>query len=688
MNDNIIKISINDDNNKNEEIKKNEQMINHLFEKHNLTIKNDILFFKEDLLRELKDLKQDIYSKCNHISIDLQEKIQEMTLKNNELNQKIEYISKIIETKINSSDDENNINKYEEIKKEIKSEIVSNKIQIEEFKDEFKEHKEQFDNLIKNNILYKGLIGSGCKYKNMHEFIDYIILNIDNLNYFKDHKNYDYKIYKNKLDNTLDKISNQTNNIIETSKLYIVQNLKQLEEKIYNEIKLCNSKLMELRVENNDYSKNIQIKLNEEYNKIISIRNNMDDIVEKTINEVNNKAIKLFNNYQKELKSIKNHFNALSELLKDKNLRTYLSNIYKKDIFEMANKIGFDNNDIKLKRPESALLNFSSVQKKIEMNIKQKKDILENEDKNISIEVNEKNIQEKNKYNEEDNVDKNISKSPKKIDEKIGDNEFISMNNENEYINSIGFKNYSQKNKSKIRKVLKNEKLEKYNFLYDNNKNDNNYNNKYPQFCVKNYNNDNNTNNEKSVVYINGKNQKRINSPFPELKIHLLDLNKVLKKNNSFTKENNNNEIRNYISKEPCENCGYSQYNKKYEENNYINNMKQNAFLQGINNNIKYERNNDSLNKIQINKNNNSLALPKCFKNSNENCVQSYTNRNNFNQEKKNMILKTSKIYKNISENNPNKSMENIQIKENENELFYKNISNKKLKIKNLVSIK
>ena len=155
MNDN--KINISNENNKNNNIKNDiEKQIKTLFEKQNLSIKNDIIFFKEDILKELKDLKQDLYAKCNHISIDLQEKYGQITLKNTELSKKTESISTILESQIlNNSNYEINSKEREKFKEEIKRDILSNKIKIGGLQEELKIHKENYNNIIKDNIIYK-----------------------------------------------------------------------------------------------------------------------------------------------------------------------------------------------------------------------------------------------------------------------------------------------------------------------------------------------------------------------------------------------------------------------------------------------------------------------------------------------------------------------------------------------------
>ena len=714
------------DNTKNNDSKNNEEdKINAFFEKQNFTIKNDIIFFKNDLLKELKNLKEDCFSKCNHIGIELLEKIKEISDKNIELNNKIEFISSTIDSKIlNNLNNEIN---FEKIAEDIKKNLFSNEIKIESLKADLNTHIEQYNNIIKNNILYKGIIGPGCKYINMHQFIDFIILNINNLNNFKEEKTYDNKMYKMRIESALENINNNTNNIIESCKLYVNQRIKELQEKLNSGIKLNDSRLIELRVENVDNSKKIEKKLNEineDFKKIISIKNNIYEIAENAINKIsesNNNTANLFNEYQKEFKLIKNHFNLLADFIKDKKSRINASNLYNKhELFNIANKIGFDR---KIKSYEnSPKKNISGekieIKSKIDDNIK--KYVIKNEKRkkiklsadnddniinshnminindnfNINNEINKKEINENKSFgiieiNKEkkreiilnNNNIKIIPNKNNKKDENTEKDSYVLNNYDNE--NIINNENYI------IHKKLKNEKLEKYNFLYDNN--DNYKIKKDRDLSLKNFSNKNNMNKTND----NYKIKNREKSAFPRLKINLLNLHKnkdiIINKN----VDNIKNDIDNFTSKDLYENCLFASgnFSNKNEENIHINNLKNNYLFQKIKENkLRLERNNfsnSSLNKTQIIDN----MLSTLYNNkNNENNNQNYTNRNKYNLEINNIINKDSNTsifegkinkYSNI-----NKSMENMPVINNEESLFYKNLSNNKLKIKNLSCIK
>ena len=675
----------------------NEQNI--LLKNQNFSIKNDILFFKEEILTELKIIKQELYSKFNNTVEELKSKMKEISQNHIELNKNIENISQTIDSKIiNKNNNEDNKNDFQAIKQEISKELLSSKIKFEDLKSELKKHKEDYANLIKNNILYKGIIGNGCKYTNMHQFIDYLILNINNLNRFKEQKEYEYKIYKNKIEKALTNLNNQEITIIETCKSYYKQSLEKLEEKIFAEIKLYDSKLMEIRVDNYNYLKEIEKKISEfngEYNKINDLKNEINDIgikIKDEINELYNKSNDSFNNYQKLFKSIKNEFKKKSDFSKDFKSRIDLTNTYnKKELLEIKNNNDLENDEKKLERAESPLI------------IPFKNEKIKKEDKNISFEESKSNIiTEKNNMNniiinkmEINNknynfeifknisfeltghpnknyillnknnrlfIDKYSEQSHKKVDKKIGDNEYLSMNYENDSYIINDFENSKiQKNKNQISKKLINAKLEKYKFLYEDNNIHNIYNKKYPDLCVKNFNENYNQNNDnfkkierimsalpgskKNIINISSKHRTK---DFEE-KVFLLTGNKINYKN-----EENNNDIKNII--------------KKNEKGNNSQNDKNEFF-------------NNSLNLIQK-KENKKIFLSKYPKKDENSSFKIYTNRNN--EDKINTIYK-EQFFSTLNKSHKfNKSMEYISINDNKEKLFYKNLSNNKIKVKNL----
>ena len=593
--------------------KENNNKINNeiklIIEKNNLSIKNDIIYFKEDILKEMKELKKDFYSKNNNTAIELQEKIDNLSIKNEELTQKTEYISKIIDSQYSNNLNEEKNYEKEKILEEIKRQILSNEIKLSDLKEEFKIHKEQYNNIIKDNIIYKGKIGPGCIYKNMHQFIDYIILNINNLNDFKDKKIINKNNYEFRIEKMIETLNNQINSILDNCKMYIKESNKKFEEKMSSEFKLYHSKLMETRVENLEYSKKLEIKakeLDKISDKILSVKSDINNINEKTKKEIfdsNDKINDLINNYINEFNSIKEHFNALSEFFKDLKSKINLSDLYnRKDILNIANKINFDNfkNERKGKRAQSAII---------------RKDIFIGEKNGIKI-VN--NINFELGGNNKDNTNyKTLDNKSTTKDEKIGDDKDINVKYE-----SIKNNNNNSSNKLKVRKVLKNEKLEKYKFLYESNninKTNEYYNKKnYPDFCVKNYN--------------NNKNEKN------------MDINIVLKNRNISAllgTKSNSKYFNGSISKNDIDNSNFdnSFYTTRiYNNSNIMNNIKNNL-----------ERSSN-------------FIIAKYYKN------------------------KMNQIYE--KKNNVNKSKDNIFIRENEENLFYKKLSNNKVKIKNLSCIK
>ena len=399
-----------------------ENKIKILLEQHYNTIKNDILYFKNDLLKELNTVKQEFYSKCNHIGIELQNRIKLISSNNIELNKKIESVSTTIDSKIENILNycQRNFN-FEGMLEDVKKTIYANDVKTINIKNELKEHIDQYNNIIRNNILYKGIIGPGCKFVNMHELVDFLLANINNLNVFKEQKTYDTKMYKYKIENALENINNSTNNIIDMCKLYVNQVAKEIREKFNSEIKLYDSRLVKLRMENTENFEQLKNKMNdfdEEFNKIMSIKEDIFEITGSTItqiNEFNNNKSNAINELKKELKLMKMN---LAEFLQGK--EKFKEKMEKEKKFRISSSSStshlYSNKHYINNLNKTAEYKKKTMEYKIR--IKSKENSVNNTEKNsdknrnVSFEVLE--FHKKNKDNECNELNNSMKISPKK----------------------------------------------------------------------------------------------------------------------------------------------------------------------------------------------------------------------------------------------------------------------------------
>ena len=149
--------------------------------RQSILVNNDMKYFKDDILKEVKKIKKELFEKFNEFSNEVNEKINKASHDNEEIEEKLEHISKSFDNKIAAFFNHNENNALEKTISELKDNLLTNEIKIQTVREDLKSHKDTYGDIIKNNIFYHGLIGPGCKYRDMHQFIDYLNLSLTEL---------------------------------------------------------------------------------------------------------------------------------------------------------------------------------------------------------------------------------------------------------------------------------------------------------------------------------------------------------------------------------------------------------------------------------------------------------------------------------------------------------------------------
>ena len=608
--------------------------------RQNIIVNNDMKYFKNELLKELKKIKQELFAKFSEYSLEINEKVRRASTDNEQLEEKIEFISKNIDTKITSFLNEKNKYNLDRIIADIRDNIMTNDIKIQTMREELRVHKDQYEDIVRNNILYQGMIGPGCKYRNQHQFIDFLLASLNNLTTQLNQKTTDMRSYKTKTDNNFHNINSQINEIIMGYKSYVNQSMKDFDEKIRNEIKTFDDKILELRVQNMQNAKDVQRKLSdydEKYKTLDNLENTINENNGKVIDDIkesNNKLFQMMEDYKKEIEELKKQYNELLEFNNEIKNKLGNLNIFKKNFFDAK------NSQKRISRIDQRLIkNELSNSQSQEFDIKNKKF------KNQSTETLGDNFNStEKKLKKSDTIDNSLPNNP---------------------ISKIYLKMNRGKNGRKgSEKKLKNERLEKFKFLY----NDNNLNEKYlfnrSLDNVRTLNLENNQN----------KSNPRINSSIPGMRSK---------------KSKGKNKVENYTSRDLYDTGLFVNFNSKNEEDNYINNLKNNALC------VKLLEKGIKLDQVYLNDyiNKSSNFSGDYFYSSKSIPKEKYNNSKQFAKEKNyfNMSF-NKKVNTNFEENKYHEYLQKGEndnafvIKENQDRFIYRNPQNK-IKIKNLSAI-
>ena len=307
--------------------------------------KNDMMFFQNEVLRDIKKLDNKFNSKLDEKNNQLVEKI-------SILNQKITIITNQISELFNSlaieKNNEDKITKFMSFKIKAEESIFVNEAKIQTLEKDLNDAIYRYDNMLNNNIFLPGLIGNSCKFPTLRDFLDYTNKTIKELIAFKEKEIVDLKLYKTKIENLIQQFQIQIETVQNKFNENINKKINELENKIFDRIKITDDKINVLRIENGKYSKDLieqstHIKI--EWEKLEEFENKINEKIKKEMlkfENINESIKKLFNDNNNEFKLIKQKFTKLSEFIKDVRFRKNLNkNASIKEFKDMSNQIDF-----------------------------------------------------------------------------------------------------------------------------------------------------------------------------------------------------------------------------------------------------------------------------------------------------------------------------------------------------------
>ena len=314
------------------------------FSLNSKNIKKDLMLFKDEILKDLKYMQKNITDKFNNINIILKEKLESYDVKLDLYNEKISQLSNLI------SEDKNlkeNVSKLMSSKSKFESNILTHDIKLDNIEKDYNNKINIINSILSDSVIYPNVIGGISKFKNFHDFIDYVLAHISKINTYKDKNTLDLNSYKNKIEILTERLQFQLDNIIKSSNEFTTKSVNQCEEKINNLLSLYDERFKNVRVENQSYVINLEQiykNLKEEFKKFSNIKNSIYNKFNDEINNIrkdNFQVVKIFRNYKREFNLIKDRFTKLSEFIKDVRFRKNLGDFKRKDFMDIGNKLDF-----------------------------------------------------------------------------------------------------------------------------------------------------------------------------------------------------------------------------------------------------------------------------------------------------------------------------------------------------------
>ena len=188
-------------------------------------------------------------------------------------NEKINYLSNLIVDYFRKEKFEKY---YEEFKKGIEKNFAEMTTKIYTLEGEIKDVLYKQENFFNENVLYPGVIGYQCKFKDLHDFVDYVLETIKKIELFQDIlKSYElHKLQKN-LETDLNTIQTTIKNNFHSLSKFTTDKVNESEQKMLQVLQDYNTQFVDVRIENNKNADNLMKRMNEvenNFERIIQIR--------------------------------------------------------------------------------------------------------------------------------------------------------------------------------------------------------------------------------------------------------------------------------------------------------------------------------------------------------------------------------------------------------------------------------
>ena len=323
------------------------------FTEPNLITQTDLIYFKNQTLKDLKEIEANILSKVKAKTDQYESKFTQMETKINI------YSTKITELSQSINSEKNNVEKIDKLYEfKSSSEYKTSKLEtrLKEISENFSEEIHSMKKIINESINYPGVIGPKSKFNDFRSFIDYVIKSISSINVFKDKMSaFDIQSYKTNLDKIIKSYKTEFDRYMSSSKNLVSDTFvvfdnkvaalfKTFEDKLENEKNLLQKNIDEMNININSLKNELIYKIgihdDENEKKILNLNSKYDkyfsdiDLIHKKLEETDDNIKKIFNDYDDKIKEQENKFssklnNLLSALNYTNNSSTNFLNNYK-----------------------------------------------------------------------------------------------------------------------------------------------------------------------------------------------------------------------------------------------------------------------------------------------------------------------------------------------------------------------
>ena len=308
--------------------------------------KNDLLHFKEETLRDFKEVQRKISEKYETLDLEMKEKLEAYEKRIVTYENKIMELSNLINTDKTIREKVDNLMEFKE---KTDDHLITEKIRLDNFRNDLKSNVERIDQILKDSVIYPGIIGGISKYKTFHDLIDYILSQTSQTLTFREKSILDFKSYKTKLENIISSFNTQINTLLNTTSEFTKTCVKEAEERMKSIYNIFDDRLQDARIENANYAIGLEKAtevLKKELENLYVVKSELYEKVDKSMAEVKNdntRVVKLFTGYKKNFHIMQHKFTQLADFIKDVRFRINLKeDVQRREYAHMSNMINFD----------------------------------------------------------------------------------------------------------------------------------------------------------------------------------------------------------------------------------------------------------------------------------------------------------------------------------------------------------
>ena len=164
-------------------------------------IRQEILLFKEEVLKDIKVVQKEFSNKFSKMEDILKEQILAYELKVSNFEERMKNLSNSF------SFDRSILQKIDDLvkfKEDTKDKLLTDSVKINNIESDYKYNLRNIEKILSSSVIYPRLIGYSGKFKSFHDYMDYVLNQINDLNAFKERNVHSLGPYKKNLKNYQD----------------------------------------------------------------------------------------------------------------------------------------------------------------------------------------------------------------------------------------------------------------------------------------------------------------------------------------------------------------------------------------------------------------------------------------------------------------------------------------------------